>query len=86
MVSSLFTTMVQYNDPISCSDLPLTREQDPLILDLLHLGKQLTPYLKWAVHCFLAENHGLGFGGGDPHSHCCTLSCKQPKEALKVTA
>ncbi len=35
----------------------LTREQDPEILELLHLGQHLTPNLEGAIHRFPAEYH-----------------------------
>ncbi|KAL3970244.1 alcohol-forming fatty acyl-CoA reductase [Sarotherodon galilaeus] len=57
---------------------PITREQDPEILELLHLGQELIPDPEWALHPFPAENHGLRFGVADPHSRCFTLGC-EPK-------
>ncbi|KAK3527484.1 hypothetical protein QTP86_023019, partial [Hemibagrus guttatus] len=57
----------------------LTREQDPEILKLLHLRKDLPSNLKGASHLFPVENHGLGFGGADPHPSRFTLSCKTPQ-------
>uniref|UniRef100_A0A669CDG2 Uncharacterized protein n=1 Tax=Oreochromis niloticus TaxID=8128 RepID=A0A669CDG2_ORENI len=55
---------------------PITREQDPEVLELLHLGQELIPDPEWALHPFPAENHGLRFGGADPHSRCFTLGCE----------
>lgn len=43
----------------------LTCEQELKILKPLYLGKQFTPCLKWVIHLFSAENHGLKFGGAD---------------------
>ncbi|KAK0144409.1 hypothetical protein N1851_017229 [Merluccius polli] len=48
------------------------------ILELLHLGQQLTPNPKGAIHHFPAENHGLRLGGADSHPDCFTLGCKPP--------
>ena len=52
---------------------PLTHEQDPKILKLLHLGKQLPPNLERAIHCFPAEKHGLSLGGAASHPGHFTL-------------
>ena len=54
----------------------LTREQDPEILELLHLGKDLIPNPARAFHPFPAEDDGLGFGGADSHSSHFTLGCE----------
>lgn len=47
---------------------PVTREQDPKILKLLHLGQWLVPDPKWRLQPFLCENHGLRLGGVNSHS------------------
>ena len=52
---------------------PLTREQDPKVLELLHLGHVLPPDLKKAVHLLPVQNHGLRFGGVDFHPGRFTL-------------
>ncbi|KAK0136585.1 hypothetical protein N1851_027270 [Merluccius polli] len=46
---------------------PLTREQDPEVIELLHLGQDLIPDQESALHPFPVEDHGLGFGGADSH-------------------
>lgn len=46
----------------------LTHEQDPEILEFLHLGQQLTRNSEGGVHIFPAEHHVLRFGGADSHS------------------
>ncbi|KAI3364507.1 hypothetical protein L3Q82_011293 [Scortum barcoo] len=62
--------MVRYTDRITncgrCTNLPvnltldlsLTREQDPEILELLHLRQDLSTHLERACHPFPVENHG----------------------------
>ena len=39
-----------------------------VILELLHLGKDLIPNPERAFHPFPAEDHGLGFGGADSYN------------------
>ncbi|MEQ2282049.1 hypothetical protein AMECASPLE_036549 [Ameca splendens] len=46
---------------------PLTSDQDPEILELLHLRQELPSNLRRGSHSFLVENHGPGLGGADPH-------------------
>ncbi|KAI3356005.1 hypothetical protein L3Q82_017278 [Scortum barcoo] len=58
-------------NPIRLSNLTLhlslTREQDPEILELLHLRQDLSTHPERARHPFPVENHGLRFGGADSH-------------------
>ncbi|KAK3561835.1 hypothetical protein QTP86_017057 [Hemibagrus guttatus] len=61
----------------------LTRKQDPEILKLLHLRKELPSNLEGASHLFPVENHGLRFGGADPHPSRFRLSCKMPQCMLR---
>ena len=77
-----------------CTDPPvnltlhpsLTSEQDPKILELLHLRQELSPNSEGASHLFQVENHGLRLGGADFHLSCFTLSCKLPQNMLEVLA
>ena len=50
-------------------DLPssIIHEQDPEILKVLHLRKNLTPNLEKAFYPFPIENHGLRFRSADSH-------------------
>ncbi|KAK0141115.1 hypothetical protein N1851_021854 [Merluccius polli] len=68
-------------------DLPLhpppTREQDPEVLELLHLGQDLIPDPGSALHPFPVEDHGLGFGGADSHPGCFTLGCEPVQRELE---
>ena len=61
-------------------DLPphhsFTREQDPKVLELLHLGRDLIPDQESALHPFPSEDYGLGFGGADSHLGRFTLGGK----------
>lgn len=54
----------------------LTHEEDPEILELVRSWQQLIPNLEWALHPFLAENHGFRVGGADFHPNHFTLGCK----------
>ncbi|KAI3360880.1 hypothetical protein L3Q82_012887 [Scortum barcoo] len=72
------------NPPVNLTlDLSLTREQDPEILELLHLRQDLSTHLERACHPFPVENHGLGFGGADSHPSRFTLGCKPLQYMLK---
>ena len=68
----------------------LTRKQDPEILELLHLGKDLIPNMERAFHPFPAEDHSLGFGGADSHPSRSTLGCEslqsRPDDANRTTS
>ncbi|KAK0145384.1 hypothetical protein N1851_015733 [Merluccius polli] len=64
---------------------PLTREQDPEVLELLHLGQDLIPDPESALHPFPVEDHGLGFGGADSHPGHFTLGCVPVQRELEVT-
>ena len=64
---------------------PLTCEQDPEVLELLHLGQELIPDLESALHPFPVEDHGLGFGGTDSHPGRLTLGCEPVQRELEVT-
>ncbi|KAK0130536.1 hypothetical protein N1851_035235 [Merluccius polli] len=64
---------------------PLTREQDPEVLELLHLGQDLIPDPESVLHPFPVEDHGLGFGGADSHSGRFTLGCELVQRELEVT-
>lgn len=60
----------------------LTCEQELKILEPLYMWKQLTPYLKWVIHLFPAENHGLWrcwqISPGKVSKFPCWLSLDQP--------
>ncbi|MEQ2245980.1 hypothetical protein ILYODFUR_033654 [Ilyodon furcidens] len=62
---------------------PLTCEQDPKILELLHLRQELPSNLKRTCHPFPVENHGLGVGGADLHPNCFTLGCEPPSACCR---
>ncbi len=62
----------------------LTREQDPKILKLVHLQKELSSNLKWASHLIPTEHHGLRLGGADSHPSRFTLGCKPSQCMPKV--
>ncbi|KAK0146683.1 hypothetical protein N1851_013966 [Merluccius polli] len=64
---------------------PLTREQDPEVLELLHLGQDLIPDPESALHPFPVEDHGLRFGGADSHPGRFTLGCEPVQRELEVT-
>ncbi|KAK0137965.1 hypothetical protein N1851_025840 [Merluccius polli] len=64
---------------------PLTREQDPEVLELLHLGQDLIPDPEGALHPFPVEDHGLGLGGADSHPDRFTLGCEPVQRELEVT-
>ncbi|KAI3361918.1 hypothetical protein L3Q82_012189, partial [Scortum barcoo] len=75
------------NPPVNLTlHLSLTREQDPEILELLHLRQDLSTHPERARHPFPVENHGLGFGGADSHPSRFTLGCKPLQYMLKVLA
>lgn len=67
-----------------CTDLPVhlpphpspTREQDPEVLELLHLGQDLLPEPAKARHPSPAENHGLMFRGAGSHPGHLALGCE----------
>ncbi|KAK0140004.1 hypothetical protein N1851_023076 [Merluccius polli] len=62
---------------------PLTREQDPEVLELLHLGQDLMPDPESALYPFPVEDHGLGFGGADSHPGRFTLGCEPVQRELE---
>ena len=64
---------------------PITREQDPEVLELLHLGQDLIPDPESALHPFLVKDHGLRFGGADSHPGHFTLGCDPVQRELEVT-
>ena len=64
---------------------PLTCEQDPKVLELLHLGQDLIPDPESALHPFPGEDHGLGFGGADSHPGRFTLGCEPVQRELEVS-
>lgn len=47
--------------------------QDPLIHKLHHLGQDFMSSAERTLHPFLANGHGLEFGGADFHTSCFTL-------------
>ncbi|KAK3506182.1 hypothetical protein QTP70_003066 [Hemibagrus guttatus] len=61
----------------------ITHKQDPKILKLLHLRKELTSKLEGASHLFPVENHGLRFGGADPHPSPSHSAAKCPSACCK---
>lgn len=64
----------------------LTHEEDPEILELVRSWQQLIPNLEWALHPFLAENHGFRVGGADFHPNHFTLGCKPSQFKQEVIA
>ncbi|KAK3558676.1 hypothetical protein QTP86_023223, partial [Hemibagrus guttatus] len=91
--SSFFTTTDRYIDRITAAAAPIrlsiSRSILPSlvnkakILKLLHLRKELPSNLEGVSHLFLVENHGLRFGGADPHPSRFTLSFKMPQCMLQ---
>lgn len=63
----------------------LTHEQNPKILDLLHLRQNFTPNQEIAIHPCLTEDHGLKFEGADSHPSHFTFSCELLQGKLKNT-
>ncbi|XP_068173333.1 cGMP-inhibited 3',5'-cyclic phosphodiesterase 3A-like [Antennarius striatus] len=85
LVCQMCIKLADVNGPLKCKELHLQwtegivnefYEQDPKILKLLHLWKDLIPHSEKAVHRFPAEDHGLRFGGANPHPRRFTLGCK----------
>uniref|UniRef100_A0A3Q0SH69 Sodium-dependent phosphate transport protein 2A n=1 Tax=Amphilophus citrinellus TaxID=61819 RepID=A0A3Q0SH69_AMPCI len=64
---------------------PVTCEQDPEILELLHLGQELVPEPERALHPFPAEDHSLRLRGADSHASRFALSCEPFHCELEVT-
>ena len=62
-----------------------TREQDPKVLKILHLGQDLFPDLKKAIHPFPGESLGLRFGGADFHPGHFALGCELMQRELELT-
>ena len=60
----------------------LTREQDPEILELLHLKPQLTLNPEGALR-FPAENHGLRLGCADSHPTASHTVANRPSECWR---
>uniref|UniRef100_A0A8C6P1N6 Endoplasmic reticulum transmembrane protein n=1 Tax=Nothobranchius furzeri TaxID=105023 RepID=A0A8C6P1N6_NOTFU len=74
------------NPPIDLTlQFSLTREQDPEILKLLHLGQDLIPDPEKAFYPFPNQDHGLRFRGADSHPSCFTLGCEPLQRKLKIT-
>ena len=69
---------------ISRSILP-SLEQDPEVLELLHLGQDLIPDPESAPHPFAVEDHGLRFGGADSHPGRFTLGCEPVQRESEIT-
>lgn len=85
LVQHLYYFWYSTNPPVNLTlHFTLTNVKDLEILELLHLGLQLIPNSKEAIHHFLAVNCGLGLRGADSHRSYFTCSCRLPQCTLKV--
>jgi hypothetical protein len=63
----------------------ITREQEPEILELLHLTQLDSTNMQSAIGRGSSKNHYFGFGSTDSHAGRSTFGCESIECALEVS-